>query len=164
MKRTTCLLASISMHLLVLLALILPSCSTVKPPPPKDDKRLTVVRLLPYQEPKTTDTTVAKNGRTWTGDDCPDKTKVYEGIGIVYGFLTDRVLEAPPSLPAYKAGVRVNDIIVSSVPGGTNGIPDGWTEYEFYRGQKHYTVRIKLEKICFEAAKPPQATGMVPHQ
>jgi len=166
MSRLVGVIGAVLIHLTVVAPLLIPSCTppVTPPPPPTAEHEETIVQL--YIVSQKDEPQPPQNGDKgqWTGDDCPDVKKIYEGVGIIYDPGTGRVLQAPPSLPAYKAGVRVGDVFVNPYPGGSNGIRDGIAEFDFFRSAERFTVRIPTEKICFEQTTALERVGRTPAQ
>lgn len=73
----------------------------------------------------------------------------YEGIGIVYGFMTNAIIKVAPGSPADKAGMKKDDIIITPI----------WNmEFKFGetvvilldRGGKKIKVKVLIDRICQE--------------
>jgi hypothetical protein len=169
MRRLVGVIGALLVHLFVVIPFFIPSCTPMTPPPtaaPSQDNEVVVLIHPITKVPSDEEPPPPRNGQngTWMGDDCPDKTKIYEGIGIIYDPSTGRVLQAPPSLPAYRAGVRVGDVFVNAYPGGSNGIHNGIAEFDFFRSATRFTLKIPTEKICFEGSRQSARVNPSPHQ
>lgn len=81
---------------------------------------------------------------------CSNKDPNYVGVGLIHGFGSDVVSEAPEFYPAYKAGVRVGDLILNP-EFNSKATKEGWVEVRVERQGKFLIFKIKQEKICFES-------------
>lgn len=82
---------------------------------------------------------------TADGKICPPGTKTYLGIGIVYEMDTGEITQAPDVLPAFKAGIRVGDLLLN------NPFPDaaGMMYPKILRGYQQITFEIKTTQVCY---------------
>jgi len=75
----------------------------------------------------------------------------YVGIGVLYRYNDGRITDAPESLPAYEAGVRVGDrlldIPLSMTPGKTVRVVVG-------RNGQRLTLHITPRFICEDSGVP----------
>jgi len=78
---------------------------------------------------------------------CEGKDKNYIGIGMMIQPGTRLVINVPEMYPAYRAGIRVNDVIVD--PYGPVIDRAGYIEFGVERDNVISRVRIKAEKICY---------------
>jgi len=147
-KRFIGIVGTVLIHIIVPIYLLWPRVlpKPPPPPPPKDEPKPVEVRLLPRSQ-----ATETKAGPEPGVDGSPDpkicanRDPSYEGIGIIHSFGTDLILSAPAAYPAYKAGLRVGDMIVElyRIEG---------TKFMFVhvnRHGKHLKFRIPVEQICF---------------
>lgn len=81
---------------------------------------------------------------------CKDN-ETYDGIGVTYGIGTGQIATAPPYYPAYKAGVRVGDVVINSEFITENG----YTSFTVSRlgVSDHIHFKVKLDKICYETER-----------
>lgn len=155
-SRIVGIVGTLVIHLAVLLALQPASIPPPPPPPPgqppgneeppeKHDR--VKVRLLSKSK-SDKEYFIAKNrGLNGRPDPriCQAANEQYEGIGIIYSPWTSLVLSAPAEYPAYKAGMRVGDMLVDLKP----DVVDGWLTHEVVRHDKRFKFRIHTDKICF---------------
>jgi hypothetical protein len=88
-----------------------------------------------------------------TDDDpgiCAGHDKHFTGIGIVFSFGTNKVTSAPPQYPAYKAGIRVDDVLED--PWGITNTPYPIAVSVTRNGRK-LTFMVKPADICFRTGK-----------
>jgi predicted metalloprotease with PDZ domain len=75
-----------------------------------------------------------------TGDPRPC-ADAYVGVGIIFSALTNRVIKVPEHLPAYVAGVRLGDLLVS-----VTGSPVARIVY--VHDNAIHEVRAHTQRIC----------------
>ena len=78
---------------------------------------------------------------------CKDKDNNYIGVGMILQPGSGRVLVVPEQFPAYKAGIRIGDIIAD--PYGPS-IVNGYIKFSVETDKKTRVVKIKAEKICYK--------------
>jgi len=78
---------------------------------------------------------------------CNDKSIQYSGIGVTYSTSSWIIIEAPPSYPAYKAGIRKGDYFKNP---GVQPDEDGYQDVYVERDNQELHFRIKEEKICYQ--------------
>lgn len=149
------ILASIAIHIAIV-GLPISENKKNNPLPDKEVNYPVPVRLIPKSDkPVTLDNIKEdKDGRLpkmvapSLCNDAPEN--LYTGIGIVYNQFTQIILDAPPVYPAYKAGVRIGDILLN--PRST---PDklGSVEVTVSRGDENYIFHIQQSKICYDTPK-----------
>jgi len=86
-------------------------------------------------------------------DICANKDNSYMGVGFRYSPFTNLVIDVPEYYPAYKAGIRVGDLLLDP----DSPIVDGYLNIEIIRGYQQIHFRIKAEQICYgtELTKRP---------
>ena len=124
----------------------------------KDTVKRMEVRLLPKEQAPETSAIIAKNEPTTVSKKsypidskiCSGKDKNYKGIGIIYNPTTGVILHAPSYYPAYQAGLRIGDMILSPDTPYTSEYAD--IQYVRPNGDnmRQSTLRIKIDNICFE--------------
>lgn len=117
MKRPTCFAAALLAHALML-ALVIRS-ELQKPPPPKrgGGAEVMVGRLITpaAQAPIAPVVHIVSQGTNAMAK-CPKGTISYDGIGVIYSWFEWQVLQAPRQFPAYRAGIRVGDLLLNVTP------------------------------------------------
>lgn len=148
-------------HLAIVIPFFIPACTYKYPPPghpPGEESKREemLVNIMPFKSgdveavaPPNPDAITAAE----KVDPCPDKTKTYEGVGIIYDPNSFRVLKVPADLPAYRAGVRPGDLFLHPYPGGGTGISDGYANFDFVRKGQQFSLRIKTEMICYDGKR-----------
>jgi hypothetical protein len=148
-KRTIGIVGTLLIHLSVLLYLLWPSVHSPPPPPrstPEEPKPVQV-RLIPKRSLSKELKPGQEPGINGAPDPriCENKDLSYEGIGIIHSYGTELVTSAPAEYPAYRAGVRVGDMIIDlhRIEG---------TRFMFFRLNRHgvyFTFKVPIENICF---------------
>jgi hypothetical protein len=148
-RRTVGIVGTLLIHLSVLLYLLWPSVhpQPPPPPPPPDEPKPVQVELLPRSVIHEDSKLGPDPGIAGAPDPkiCANKDPSYEGIGIIHSYGTDLVLSAPAEYPAYKAGIRVGDMLVEiyRIEG---------TKFMFVhvnRHGNHLKFKVPIEQICF---------------
>ncbi len=126
----------------------------IKTPTPATEKQVAVKLLAPEAPPRTrpaslkSDEYYKPSSRPYDDEKiCEGKDKNYVGIGMMIQPGTRRVINVPVMYPAYRAGIRPNDVIVD--PYGPVIKDDGYIEFEVERDKVISRMRIKAEKICY---------------
>lgn len=149
MKRSTKvgLAATILLHLSLFLFFI-PIIPTKNTPPPPDEIKPLMVRLLPKTD-AVHDEVLKGNKDTIVypanSQICGGKDKSYTGIGLIFMPGSHMVIYAPEYYPAYKAGVRVGDYILDPYSNPING----YVDLEIRRGYNTLKFHIKVDNICY---------------
>ncbi len=138
-------ISAVALHLLVLFALIVPHneevkeqvTETAKTEERKDARIIEATLFFPVETKGT-----GPGGQ----QDCKQGEDFYYGIGIRHLLSSREVIEAPPSYPAFKAGIRVGDYLVDyyNLPGG-----DGVVHVLILRDGLKKMFRVQKENICF---------------
>ena len=145
-KRIIGIITSISIHLIVFLLLMrhfpLLNVNTTKAQSKTGEVEVT---FIPSNQ---SDITVfnSKSGKFSASIDqeiCKDKDKNYIGIGLTYA--SSKVISVPIFYPAYKAGIRVDDVFLDF-----KDTKDGYVEVIVKREFDVLKFRIKTEKICYK--------------
>lgn len=140
------IIGSVTIHLILVLAFIL----TPQPAPPPEQQ-------LPNsgENPANVTLLMAEEGMsngfetkqiyTFDGDPCPADAKTYLGVGITYDRVTGLIEQAPSVHPAYKAGIRVGDLLVN------DPYPDekGMMYLNIIQNNHQHTLAIKATQICY---------------
>ena len=160
------IVASVTIHFFVL---FYSTRITLKEPPKsnpiaetkKDAVERIEVRLLPKEQALET-SVITKNElsiipkKSYPSDSriCSGKDKDYRGIGIIYNPITGLILHAPTYYPAYQAGLRVGDMILSP---DTPYTDEAYTDIQYIRPNgdsiRQSILRIKIDNICFTEDK-----------
>lgn len=81
------------------------------------------------------------------GRRCPADAKIYIGVGFTYNPTTWVVIEAPTFFPAYRAGLRPGDQIVTMLP---DDLPeDVLVNISVNRGKHLLNFQAVTRKICY---------------
>lgn len=73
----------------------------------------------------------------------------YEGMGIVYSFMTNVVIKVASDGPADKAGIKAGDVIITPID--TMTFKFGQTVYiSLQRGNSKIKVKVLIDRICQE--------------
>lgn len=138
-------------HLSLLLSfIIIPAIKkTPLSPPPVTEKEITVALLPPTTHRSDI---LPANGDTETVTQvdpniCENQGKTYLGVGLRYSPFTNLIIHVPEFYPAYKAGMRVGDMLLDP----DTPIVDGYLDIEVVRGYQQIHFRIKAEQICYKA-------------
>lgn len=140
------IIGSIAVHLIFVLAFLL----TPQPPPPPEkqipdsgENPINVTLLM--NEEGMSKGTEFKQVYTFDGDPCPPNAKTYLGVGISYDRITGEIEQAPSVHPAYKAGIRVGDLLVN------DPYPDeqGMMYLNIIQNNHQQTLAIKATQICY---------------
>jgi len=142
-------IGTLVVHASVLLLFISPSCTPKHPPSAAAEQRVSV-NLLPPPSPAAHLSAEGPNpGGGTPSDPCPAE-KQYEGIGILWMPGTRLIVKAPPGYPAYRAGIRVGDMLVNPDELYPRG---NILEIDVFRHTTRLTFKVKLEKICFDGSR-----------
>lgn len=149
LRTISALVLSVLVHLLVL-SLFFYKIGEGKKTPEKKSTLETVVklRLIPKSESPDFHVQKGNNGRTSYPTDslvCSGRDKTYVGIGIIFNIGSYTISHAPEYYPAFKAGVRVGDVIANP----PLEIVDGYIDIEVIRGYTHLRFHVKADNICF---------------
>lgn len=160
------IVASVTIHFFVLFySTRIPLKEPPKSNPIAETKKDTVkrmeVRLLPKEQALDTPVTMttkdpkASPKKSYPTDSiiCSGKDKNYKGIGVIYNPVTGVIFFAPTYYPAYQAGLRVGDMILSPEAPYT----DEYVDIQYVRpngdDMRQSIVRIKPDNICFAEDK-----------
>lgn len=153
-KRVIGIVGTVLIHIIVPIYLLWPKAQVPpQPPPPPPTSKVVSVSLIPQSSSE--DSRKGNDPGVDGAPDpkiCADKDPSYEGIGITHSFGTELVLTAPATYPAYKAGIRIGDMVVELYR-----IPS--TNMMFVhvnRHGKHLKFKVKREKICFREEDEPE--------
>lgn len=144
-------LAAVALHLVVLAILIALSVEDVEvsSTPPAAQKIDRGDRLV-----EATIATEKKEAANQPGgqSDCSATEDFYYGVGILSITGTGIIVQAPPTYPAYRAGVRVGDQLVEfhNVPGS-----EGIVYLTIIRDGAVKKFRMQKENICFTRPEKP---------
>lgn len=88
------------------------------------------------------------DGISFKKEDCPNQ---YIGIGVVYNVITGIIMDTNTNTPAYKAGIRVGDVLIDNRPSYEEG-----KSYDILimRNKLPMTFRVKAGKICSNRGNP----------
>jgi hypothetical protein len=109
-----------------------------QPGTPPPERAMTVTLQLKLQD-RTTDKTAT-----------PPCDKTYVGVGFMYNGETREILEAPPHLPAYEAGIRVGDIVEKMPKEMEMGRASYFLVYHPRPWATHRGFTITPKQICFD--------------
>jgi hypothetical protein len=149
--------AGISGTLIIHLALLLPFIiiPILHPPVsnvPKSTEKVLEVTLLPPKESLAEKLPISDipNQNISQTDPviCKNQDKNYFGVGFIYSPFTSLVTYAPEFYPAYKAGIRIGDMVLDP----DTPIVNGFLDIEIIRGYQQMHFRIKAENICFKTS------------
>jgi len=144
--KTLGIICSIILHIIPFLFLIkLVDKTQVSAIPPGV---VTNVRLIPIAEQGIQQEKKPKGDFTVYEKDevvCEGKDSSYLGIGLLFQLGTGVVSFVPKQYPAYKAGIRVGDMMVD--PWVTE--VDGYMDIEVVRGYQHLKFHVKMDTICY---------------
>lgn len=77
------------------------------------------------------------------------KCKTAIGIGIIYESISGIILKAPQEYPAYKCGIRVQDVLIKIYPNPKNlKIKDG-VKVQFIRNSQIDEINCYVDEVCF---------------
>jgi hypothetical protein len=156
MKRVVGVIGTVLVHATVVLILlwssIIKSCGDGESSTPSQPPLLEVRLISKSSDDISIQSTLGKDSRMGMDGNpdpriCNDKDASYIGIGIIYSIFTAVVLSAPSDYPAYKAGIRVDDILLDP---HTPADKDGYVIYRILRGKDQLLFRVKQERICYE--------------
>ncbi len=121
------------------------------PPPPPPPVKDLAVRLLPKPD-EYKPTTLSKSGDKSSSEamDCSQNlgNSIYIGIGILHsGGTINIITEAPETYPAYRAGLRKGDIIISL----DKRLDQGYIDIVIKR-ETNVFYHIKTEEICYSGS------------
>lgn len=142
------IIGSITVHLIVIVAFFLtptpPLPQKAEPPFPTDDTPTNVTLLMDEAE-MSNGMGISNQPLTFDGNPCPPGAKTYLGVGISYNQVTGQIEQAPSAHPAYKAGIRVGDLLVN------NPYPDenNMMHLNIIQGNHQQTLSIKATQICY---------------
>lgn len=128
-----------------------PKGASGPPLPVAAEPRSLQVRLLPpdaaTEEKQEGDSHMSAGIRE---EKCSSKGDTYLGVGIVHNIGSGIISSAPPSYPAYKAGIREGDALIEMyrLP-STNRM-----RLVVQRGGQTISRTIKMEQICFSERSP----------
>ena len=145
------LIISILIHIAILLPFLISSngIKVHKPKPPPDEPHSIELTLLPMataEDPKLTSDKSNKKA-TYPTDTkiCAGRDKTYVGIGFVINFGSDMIIHIPEFYPAYKAGMRLGDLILNPYEVPVNG----WIDYDVMRHTERLHFHVKVDNICY---------------
>lgn len=127
----------------------------------KDEIKRMEVRLLPKEQSLETSVSAEKNEsnvslkKTYPTDlrMCSGKDKNYRGIGVIYNPVTGVILFAPAYYPAYQAGLREGDMILSpEAPYIDEYVNISYTRPDG-NNMRQSVLRIKTDTICITEDK-----------
>lgn len=145
------IILTIILHLIVILLLIWPKSLEKVDEPPNSESipKPFMVKLLPPTPPSITTEVLKGNTDSilYPTDEkiCEGKDRKYTGIGIIWMPGSGMVVHAPEFYPAYKAGVRMGDLIVGPIEE-----LDGYVDFTVMRSNNRLNFHVKLESICFD--------------
>lgn len=139
-------------HFTVLLILIWPANQKKAPPPSKEN--VVQVKLIPLTVQSSEIVKSQKTGEGFAIIDpiiCEGQNEKYKGIGLVYTFGDQRILQIPEQYPAFKAGLRLKDMILT--------ISNQDDRFDFvdvvvYRNGVELKFHIRKDLICFQKPEP----------
>lgn len=152
MRKTIGIVGTVSLHLVLVIGFLF-SPPLIDPHfRPRDsgggEDRVLMVTLINStaveidDDKKTEEETVSFLG---TGG-CPPEFLTYIGVGFVYDMNTGLIIQAPPHLPAYQAGIRIGDAFLDydlDTP-----IVDGYRIIRVQRYDSILVFKIKVKRIC----------------
>lgn len=86
---------------------------------------------------------------------CIGDAQSYVGIGIVYSTFSMRIIDAPESYPGYRAGLRVDDVLLIDPTEKEDRAVGSYVIYRVLRDNEQLTFRIKMEQICYQQKMTP---------
>jgi hypothetical protein len=140
-------------HLSLLLQFIVIPITKKPPPPPppgSEQKEISVALLPPIEHSSIVTPPVDSSSELVAQVDpniCKDQGKTYLGVGFRYSPFTNLVTHIPEYYPAYRAGMRIGDMVLDP----DTPIVDGYLDIEVVRGYQQMHFRIKAEQICYKA-------------
>ena len=156
-RKILCILASAVIHSIILGALVYVPEKVIRLQPPPPEKESVVITFIPPVAESTiaeVEETIAEEGSSWDTPpakypdkkpSCTGKDKSYEGVGFMFSPGTNTVLLVPRYYPAYKAGLRVGDMITNYIV-----IINGYIDLDLIRGYTKLHLHIKTDKICYD--------------
>ena len=79
--------------------------------------------------------------------ECPRGKVSYTGVGMLYDANTGTVDAAPENMPAYIAGIRINDIFLNPFDSPD---ADGYIDIKIERYNTVLTFHVKTTRICYD--------------
>jgi membrane-associated protease RseP (regulator of RpoE activity) len=109
-------------------------------------------KFIEANESKTFEVTLQSNSAKKKADEKEVKCvgQWYGGVGLQNDF-TDMIVEIAPFYPAYKAGLRLGDILITP-PNTLRGDPGTIIDVTVKRGEDFMTFRVTRGKICYQEA------------
>jgi len=150
-SRTIGISGTLIIHLSLLLQfIVIPVLKKPPPPPPPGNQQEVEVTLLPPVEHKSIILppidAPAEIIAQVDPDICKNQSDSYMGVGFKYSPFTALIIHVPEYYPAYRAGIRLGDMILDP----DTPIVNGYLDIEIMRGYQQMHFRIKAEKICFK--------------
>lgn len=159
MKRIIGLTGTLTLHLAILVASF-GGCQTQAPQRGSGEDRNITFLELKKEEVRQVTQEVLQTETLPTIDPikppevmyCDGEAQTYEGVGVRYWARNGVVMEAPTGYPAYQAGIRVGDIILTPNPPNI----DGYMEFSIQQGRDVVKMKIKVTTVCFNVQPDEQ--------
>jgi len=150
MRRVVGLVASVLLHLIFLVALLIRPDLTGAGKPAMADLEENVIHISMMGDmikPKETGDGESTNDDE---DRCANGTKKYNGVGFIYSRETGIISDVPETTPAYKAGIREYDVLMNPTDGD---LPPGPATIVIMRYGVSMSFVIETTKICYDTEK-----------
>lgn len=146
---TLSITASVLLHLVLILLLLLPVFKERVPPAIPEEPQYQNVELISdaskEEELKEDEKLVDISLEPWevSGKNCTLEKSTYVGIGIVYSLMDNTIISAPKDYPAGIAGIKEGDIVVSSKD------MNGYRDIVIMRDGVDHRFHLKMQPICY---------------
>ena len=142
-------LCSILLHVLIVLSFLLPMLlhkedDKTKPTPEQSSTATLSENSASKKKDEVYMADIVEASAAQKEEECTAEKSSYFGIGIMYTFPTQTIIQAPSGYPAAQAGIRVGDVYVNSVVNGN------MIDIEITRNGIPLKFEIQSQPICYQ--------------